>query len=272
MTEQNSRFSLPSTIRAVQTQQKKYVSLFKVGFPILALFLMLLVFFGPQDPGSRVFQLDDAELLSLADYENFEDGISIMENVRFVGVDSNSNPFTVLANYARQKHANSAEIMLEEPVALVTSNTGEKAVLRAKTGVFHRVNQTLMLEEDVSYLNASGQYANADKALLDLNNPFSTPDGRTWQVKALGNVRLKTHEEVASAEEAYFNLDKNLLILNKEVGLKKKNSFLKGEQIEVDLETGASQVVGAPQEKGGSVKKRISGTFVPTDKNKGKQE
>ena len=259
---------LPSTIRAVHTKQKKHVGLFKIAFPVIALTLIVLVFFGPQDPSSRVFQLDndDAKLLDLTDYQNFNDGLSVMENVRFVGVDNNNNPFTVLANFARQSAPNAPVILLDDPVALITSKEGEKAVLRARHGKYHRSKQTMELEEEVSYLNGAGQYAYSDKAMLNLREPFSTPDGRKWQVKAIGDVRLKTQQELASSEEAYFNLDKNLLILNKEVSLKKDQSILRGDQIETDVKTGTSRVIAAPQKKGAKEKKRITGTFVPKKK------
>ena len=80
----------------------------------------------------------------------------------------------------------------------------------------------------------------ADKLIVYLENTNNTNE--IILIKAEGNVIFTTIDERATGEMATYNFVKNHIIIKKNVSLKKNDSIMKGDLLEMNLNTGISQI------------------------------
>ena len=80
----------------------------------------------------------------------------------------------------------------------------------------------------------------ADKLIVYLENTNDTNE--IILIKAEGNVIFTTVNEIATGERAIYDFVKNNIIIKKNVSLKKNDNIMKGELLEMNLNTGISQI------------------------------
>lgn len=88
------------------------------------------------------------------------------------------------------------------------------------------------------------------------------------RIEVEGNVFLDTQEETARSKEGVYDVDKNTITLMGNVVLTRGENVVKGENLEYDLVTGRSKVIGsggisASTTTTGSKPGRVRGLFVP---------
>lgn len=81
------------------------------------------------------------------------------------------------------------------------------------------------------------------------------------QLDAIGNVKVTTPEEVATAVYGVFYVDTQLATLSCEVAVVRGQNTLNGQYAEINLDTGVSRLLPNPVDCGGS--NRVHGLFVP---------
>ncbi len=80
----------------------------------------------------------------------------------------------------------------------------------------------------------------ADKLIVYLNKEKSSNE--VLLIEAEGNVVFTNNQEIASGQEARYDLIKNNIILKNDVKLKKDENIMAGQILEMDLETGISKI------------------------------
>ena len=75
-------------------------------------------------------------------------------------------------------------------------------------------------------------------------------------IEAIGNVIFETKEEIASGEKAKYDLVENNIIIQDNVKLEKNDNIMAGQLLEMDLETGISEIKS--KEENDRVKARFS--------------
>ena len=80
----------------------------------------------------------------------------------------------------------------------------------------------------------------ADKLIVYLENTDSTNE--IILIKAEGNVIFTNVDEIATGERATYDFVKNNIIIKINVSLKKNNNVMKGDVLEMNLNTGISQI------------------------------
>ena len=80
----------------------------------------------------------------------------------------------------------------------------------------------------------------ADKLIVYLENTNDTNE--IILIKAEGNVIFTTINELATGEMATYDFIKNNIIIKNNVTLKKSDNIMKGDLLEMDLNTGISQI------------------------------
>ena len=80
----------------------------------------------------------------------------------------------------------------------------------------------------------------ADKLIVYLEKNNATNE--IILIKAEGNIIFTTLDEIATGEIATYDFIKNTIIIKNNVSLKKNDSIMKGDLLEMNLNTGISQI------------------------------
>lgn len=157
---------------------------------------------------------------------------------------------------------------------------GDRAEYDIDSGIFVITGSNLMLETETETVTArdSLEYYEAESIAVArgeakvvratdqieadvLVAEFAEgPDGSTEisVVNAVGNVLITTETDIASGDEAVYNVADNLATLSGSVRLTSQDSQLNGDYAEVDLDTGISRLVSLPTAEG-----RVRALLVP---------
>ena len=80
----------------------------------------------------------------------------------------------------------------------------------------------------------------ADKLIVYLEKNNATNE--IILIKAEGNIIFTTLDEIATGEMATYDFIKNTIIIKNNVSLKKNDNIMKGDLLEMNLNTGISQI------------------------------
>lgn len=98
--------------------------------------------------------------------------------------------------------------------------------------------------------------------------------GTISQIEAEGDVILSSPEETAEGDVGVYDVPGRLITLTGAVVLTRGGNVLRGEQLEMDLATGKSRMVGTTATVGAdgatTEKGRVKALFTPKDKSKSK--
>ena len=141
----------------------RFVSLLKYVLPVVALVLIVLVIAWPHintaDLGFRL----GVTVLKLTGSDD-----PAMINPRYVGTDSDNQPFSITADLARNVAASGSKVTLVMPKADITLEDGTWLVLTANEGVFARGEKKLNLAGNVNLYHDSGYEFRTARAAIDL--------------------------------------------------------------------------------------------------------
>ena len=150
-------------IRRLNPLYGVFVGVMKLLLPTVATLLIVLVAVWPQlDEQNRRFRIGPAEIDRDA-ARNLN-----MVNARYTGVDDERRPFTVTADAANQKAANSPLIALAMPKADIVMEDGSWLALTAQDGIYDKDVQVLQLTGEVNLYHDKGYEFRTDSATFDL--------------------------------------------------------------------------------------------------------
>lgn len=141
------------------------VSLLKMLLPAVAVGLVALVLLWPQlNPLERSFRLKPVAV-SIDDLENLR-----MLNPRYVGSDSQNQPYTLTADQATQLSGDSNITDLVKPKGDISLKDGSWIALTADAGTYRKQNEILDLEGNVDLFQDGGYEIVTERARIDLEN------------------------------------------------------------------------------------------------------
>jgi lipopolysaccharide export system protein LptC len=154
-----------------RTVQRRYsvfyshlVTLLKLVLPSVAVGLVAMILLWPQlNPVDKGFRLKPVAV-SMEDLENLR-----MMNPRYVGSDSQDQPYTITADQATQVSGDSNVTDLTKPKGDITLNDGTWLSLTAETGVYRKKEQLLDLEGRVNLFHDGGYELLTERAHIDLD-------------------------------------------------------------------------------------------------------
>lgn len=149
------------------------ITVLKMTLPLIALVLLGLVLAWPRlNPDPREFRLGAGNVAAVVDAD-----ASRMMRPRYVGLDENNQPFSVVAETAT--HAGSADrILLAQPKADVTLKDGSWVAVNAKEGLYDRIQQTLGLRGQVQIFHDAGYEFTTEAADIDMASGVATGNQR----------------------------------------------------------------------------------------------
>lgn len=157
--------------RRYSAMHSRVVNLLKVLLPAVALGLVAMVLLWPQlNPIDQRFRLR-AVGVSIDDLENLR-----MLNPRYVGTDSQNQPYSLTADQALQLSGDGNLTDLTKPKGDITLKDGTWLALSAETGVYRKQNETLDLEGKVNLFHDGGYEILTPKARIELDQGNAAGD------------------------------------------------------------------------------------------------
>ena len=168
-----SRLSVltPGTPRAHNQLYSQLVGLMKFMLPAAALGIAALVLLWPQfNPLDPRFRLAPVQV-SIEDLENLR-----MVQPRYVGVDENNQPFSIVADQATQAKGSSDTTDLSLPQGDLTMTTGTWLAMTADHGLYHQPDKALDLWGGVNLFHDGGYEISTERARVDLDRGTAQGD------------------------------------------------------------------------------------------------
>jgi lipopolysaccharide export system protein LptC len=159
----------------------------KVVLPALAVVLLGLVVAWP-----KLSQEESGFQIGFARLPSKEVETLAMRNARYYGTDESNRPYAVSADMAIQENGRSETIHLQSPKADFTTSTGANVVIDAESGLYNKVNNTLLLSGGVNLYHDSGTELHTATATIDLAHSSArgtdpvTGNGPQGQIDASG--------------------------------------------------------------------------------------
>lgn len=140
------------------------VNLLKLLLPSVAVGLVAMILLWPQlNPIDQRFRLRPVSV-SIDDLENLR-----VVNPRYVGSDSQNQPYVVTADQATQASGDSNVTDLVKPKGDITLKDGTWLVLSSDTGVYRKKDQLLDLDGNVNLFQDGGYEISTAHARIDLD-------------------------------------------------------------------------------------------------------
>jgi lipopolysaccharide export system protein LptC len=161
----------PGAPRVHSTIYSQLVGFLKFALPAVALGLATLVLIWPQlNPLDQRFRLTPVQV-SMEDLENLR-----MVQPRYVGVDENNQPFSIVADQATQAKGSSDTTDLSLPQGDLTMTTGTWLAMTADHGLYHQPDKALDLWGGVNLFHDGGYEISTERARVDLDRGTAQGD------------------------------------------------------------------------------------------------
>ena len=175
----------------------KFVSAMKIGLPVAAGILLLLVVVLPQ------FREDDERFhIGMSLIKGSETDTLSMTNARYFGADDKGQPYSVTAEGVRQRTSDDKSIDLVTPKAQINLSNGTVLSAGASTGLYDRDNQKLDLSGQVTVLQQEGNQLHTSVAVIMLKDGTATgrapvdAEGSFGTMHATGGFDLSERDRV----------------------------------------------------------------------------
>lgn len=172
----------------VGKKYSRFVKLMRLGLPVLALVLTVIVIFWP-DETSKIAIIQKTELIP--EDKNMI-GQNELLNPRFETTDAQAQPVNVTAIRALQNQDDPDLIKLDKPNADLKMKDGSDIHLEALSGTYEQNSEKLYLRDEVKIRHESGYELQAEELRVDMKTreAFSDKnvliDGPDAKIEAIG--------------------------------------------------------------------------------------
>ncbi|MCZ4281539.1 LPS export ABC transporter periplasmic protein LptC [Kiloniella laminariae] len=142
-----------------------FVSIAKVALPFFAVILILLVIVWPQLEEQVIAEGTAIGKSILGDTP---DTLSAL-NPKYLGLDDQEQPYTIIADLAEQSRERENEILLTLPKADISLHDGSWIALSARSGIYDKDAKYLTLDGNVNIFQDQGFEIMTQEAMIDVN-------------------------------------------------------------------------------------------------------
>jgi lipopolysaccharide export system protein LptC len=168
-------------------QYSRFVQRMKIGLPVAAGVILLLVFLLPQFRGES-----DRFRIGLKNVKGVATDTLSMMNARYFGTDDKGEPFSINAQGVRERASEDKLIDLTEPRAEMSSKDGKRVKMNASAGVYDRNHEQLDLSGQVDLFHDQGYEMHTSQARIMLKEGTAsgtapvTGKGTSGEIEASG--------------------------------------------------------------------------------------
>jgi len=192
-------------VENVNPGYSRFVSMMKVGLPIIALLLVVMVLAWPRlQTTSEIFQLTYASI------GEDEEGATGMVNARFVGTDADNRPYVITAQTASQSNASGDVITLHMLQADMTMQSGTWITMTADKGKYYRLADRLELVGPVDVFSDMGYEFHTGDTIIDLAASIAESRHAVRGQGPFGNLSAQTFRFTDKGQRIFFNGDVKL--------------------------------------------------------------
>jgi lipopolysaccharide export system protein LptC len=188
----------------------KFVGYMRIGLPVLAGILVLLVLVLPQFMGNdERFRIGTVtEPLR----EAAIDALS-MVNAKYYGTDAKGQPFSVTAKGVKERAAPDKRVDLVEPQADITLTSGDWLSVQAGSGLYDRETEILTLANNVSLFQDKGYEMQTTEATIRLKDGSASSRTPVQSQGPFGQLQAQGFELTNKGDNVVF-LGPATLVLN----------------------------------------------------------
>lgn len=192
-----------------------FVGFAKFVLPIVAVFLVALVFFWPQLEKTRK-SITNSIMTALTpeDFENLQ-----IVRPRYIGVDDLNRPYLLTAEIARQESAKADLVTLIAPKADITLESGAWLALTANAGSYSQSSKTLRLSGDVNIFHDEGYSIQTEEAIIDFAAGAANGDTPVVAEGPLGTLNSDGFRVLEKGETFIFTGHARLVVFSDDEGL-----------------------------------------------------
>ena len=169
-------------VRQSVAQYTRFVQRMKIGLPVAAGVILLLVLLLPQFRGeSERFRI------GLKNITDIGDTLS-MQNARYFGTDDKGEPFSIKADMVKERPAPDKLIDLTGPKAEMSMKDGRRVNLNATNGVYDRTQEILDLAGQVDLVQKDGYEMHTSQARVMLKESTASGDAPVTGKGSMGDI------------------------------------------------------------------------------------
>ncbi len=184
-----------------------FVMMMKFALPLVALLLIALVVAWPHIQSS-----DSRFRIGFANLQVKEADDPSMVNPRYLGSDSDDQPYSVTAEIARRLAKDGMVVELDRPKADIALEDGTWLVLTANRGIYGREAEVLDLVGSVVLYHDTGYEFLTEKAKIDLDKSMASGSEPIRGQGPFGNLQAEGFRLVSKGETIYFTGKSKLVI------------------------------------------------------------
>ena len=164
-------------------QYSRFVQRMKIGLPVVAGVILLLVLLLPQFRGES-----DRFRIGLKNVKGVATDTLSMMNARYFGTDDKGEPFSVNAQGVRERATEDKLIDLTEPRAEMSTKDGKRVKLNASAGVYDRSHEQLDLSGQVDLFQDQGYEMHTSQARVMLKEGTASGTARVTGKGTSGEI------------------------------------------------------------------------------------
>ncbi len=197
--EQARNALLPSSLATNDGRWDGFVNLMQRALPVVAVIFALLTMLWP-----LLVQKEVSFTLSHDDVARTGDQVH-MQGLHYSGTDNQDRPFEVRALTGVQDHPTAPTIRLTNITAVMETEPGTNASIKAEKGVFETENSKLSIAGPVSFVTDTGYSLTLNSALINLKDRTASSDGGVTGTTPIGTMRADSLSIDLRRTIAHFN-------------------------------------------------------------------
>ena len=143
--------------------QVSHIRRLRIALPIIAIVLTAVTIIWTFTAGEDITSdIAETTLKTIAKNE--------LVNPRFDSMDSKNQPYTITATSAVRGETDDNLVILTQPAADITLNSGRWLAIKAKTGVFNQDKNRLLLREDIQMYDDEGYQLKTEEMNINIKD------------------------------------------------------------------------------------------------------
>ena len=199
----------PQSNQNINLGYSRFIKRVQYALPIMALLLVIIIFGWNGFEGDKIVPVSEQDVQPNMQQEI---GKNELINPKFDSIDSKGQPFRLTADKAVQENKEQGEMLLDNPSGILELNSGENVTVRADSGIYQQLEESLDLNNNVVLSHSQGYDMYTDLLHVDMvaNKAWSKKPVRVTGPQ--GNINAQGIEASSENETVIFQGPAKMLL------------------------------------------------------------